>query len=126
VPNYRELFLPKKEPYKKRFLVKTNNNLTPIEVTAIAYFFSEDKITFIVLKSGKKFPIDDSLKKLEDILDPTEFFRINRKYIIHIKAIVKMYYSAKSKIMLHIEPTVNEQVSVAIEKLGKFKNWLSI
>jgi len=126
-PDYNSIFYHKREDFKKRFLIKTNNNLLTVEVEDIAYFYSEDKVTFIKLKNNKKFPIDYYLKKLEEILNPKEFYRINRKYIIHISAIKKMYYSAKSKVVLHLEPPVEEeQVSVAIEKIGKFKNWLSL
>ncbi|MBQ4820755.1 LytTR family DNA-binding domain-containing protein [Aquimarina sp. MMG016] len=125
-PDYNKVLFNPGDTYKKRFLVKINNNLKTVEVKEIAYFYSEDKITFIKLKNDKKLPIDHSLKRLEEILDPKEFYRINRKYIIHISAISKMYYSSKSKIMLHLEPVAeDQQISVAIEKLGKFKKWLS-
>lgn len=125
-PDYSKILNNPRNIYKKRFLVKINNTLKTVEMDEIAYFYSEDKVTFIKLKNDKILPIDYSLKKLEEILDPQEFYRINRKYIIQVSAIKKMYYSSKSKVMLHLEPTMeNEQISVAIEKLGKFKSWLS-
>ncbi len=125
-PDYAKILYNPANVYKKRFLVKINNNLKTVEIDEVAYFYSEDKITFVKLKNDTKLPIDYSLKRLEEILNPKEFYRINRKYIIHISAISKMYYSSKSKIMLHLEPTTeDQQISVAIEKLGKFKKWLS-
>ncbi|RBW56766.1 DNA-binding response regulator [Tenacibaculum sp. E3R01] len=127
VPNYNNILNNKKELYKKRFLIKQNNNLISVSVEEIAYFYSEDKLTFIKLKNNKKLPLDESLRKLEEVLDPSKFYRINRKYIINITSIVKMYYSSKSRIILHLNPSVEEQqVTVAIEKVGKFKNWLVI
>ena len=124
--DYGKLLLHPNNVYKKRFLIKLNNSLKTVEINQIAYFYSEDKVTFIKLKDSTKLPVEFSLKHLEALLNPKEFFRINRKYIVHIKSISKMYYSSKSKIVLHLNPAIeNEQVSVAIEKIGKFKKWLS-
>lgn len=126
-PNYTQLFQNDGDRYKKRFLVKMNNSLVRINIKEVAYFFSDEKITFIKLRNGKKIPIEYSLKKLEEQLNPINFYRINRKYIIHISSIKKMYYSSKSKVVLHLEPDSNApNITVAIEKLGHFKKWLSI
>ncbi|WP_083629611.1 LytR/AlgR family response regulator transcription factor [Tenacibaculum agarivorans] len=125
IPNYKNL-LTIEANYKKRFLIKQNNSLLTVTVEEIAYFFSEDKLTFIKLKNNKKLPIDETLKKLETLINPSQFYRINRRYLIHISSIEKMYYSSKSRIILHLKPPAEEQqVTVAIEKLGKFKKWLS-
>ncbi len=125
-PDYNKILLNSDQSYKKRFLIKVNNNLKTVETDDIAYFFSEDKVTFIKLKDNTRLPIEFSLKNIEKLVNPKEFYRINRKYMIHISAILKMYYSSKSKIILHLKPDVEkEQISVAIEKVGKFKKWLS-
>ena len=125
-PDYNQIFYHPADVYKKRFLVKMNTTLQTVEIEDVAYFYAEDKLTFIKNRSNKNIPIDYSLKKLEELLNPSHFYRINRKYIVNRNSISKMYYASKSKIMLHLEPnTADEQISVAIEKLGKFKKWLS-
>ncbi|WP_420571166.1 LytR/AlgR family response regulator transcription factor [Kordia sp.] len=127
VPSYAELFRSLENNFKKRFLVKMNNSLVSIEIADVAYFYSDEKVTFIKLKNGKSVPIDYSLKKLEEVLNPIDFYRVNRKYIVHISSIKKMYYSSKSKIVLHLEPaSEDDTISVPIEKVGQFKKWLSI
>lgn len=126
-PSYSELFQSLEIGFKKRFLVKMNNALVSIDINEVAYFYSDEKVTFIKLTNGKNIPIEYSLKKLEALVNPKDFFRVNRKYIVHISAIKKMYYSSKSKIILHLEPTSeDETISVPIEKVGQFKKWLSI
>ncbi|AXT58548.1 response regulator transcription factor [Aquimarina sp. MMG015] len=127
LPEYKDLFLHNGKDYKKRFLVKMNNSLKTIEIDQIAYFYTEEKLTFIQLWNGKKIPIDFSLKKLEQELDPSNYFRINRKYIIHLKCIEEMYYTSKSRIKVSLTPIASESnIFVAIEKIGKFKKWLSL
>lgn len=127
VPDYRGLLLGERKPYKQRFLVKMNNALQSIDIGDIAYFYSEDKVTFIKLKSDKSIPTDETLNALENELDPKQFFRINRKYLVGIDAITKMYYASKSKVQINLEPAPNDiNVMVSVERLGKFKKWLSL
>ncbi|MEM8508035.1 MAG: LytTR family DNA-binding domain-containing protein [Bacteroidota bacterium] len=127
VPDYKAMLLGEREPYKKRFLVKMNNTLQTVDTGKIAYFLSEDKITFIRLKDGKRIPIDDTLNALVDQLDPKRFFRINRKYLVCIDAIKKMYYTSKSRIQVNLAPLPDDvNVMVSVERLGKFKKWLSL
>lgn len=126
VPDYRGLLLGDWVPYKQRFLVKINNSLQSVDTKEIAYFFSEEKITFIRMKGGKRIPIDDTLNALTDQLDPNRFFRINRKYLVCIDAIKKMYYTSKSRIQVNLEPAPDDlHVMVSVERLGRFKKWLS-
>ena len=127
IPNYRSLFLSEQPDYKKRFLVKMNKALQSIDISDIAYFYSEDKVTFIKLKNDKVVPIDDTLNALEEQLDPKAYFRINRKYLIGIDSIKQMYYASKSRIQVNLEPHPGgSTVLVSVERLGKFKKWLSL
>ncbi|WP_062059566.1 LytR/AlgR family response regulator transcription factor [Aquimarina longa] len=127
LPTYQNLLTNNAQGYKKRFLVKMNTSLKIISIDEIAYFYTDEKISFLKLWDGKKLPIDSSLKKLEQELNPSNYFRINRKYIVHLKSIEEMYYTSKSRIKVTLKPTSNENnIFVAIEKIGKFKKWLSL
>lgn len=125
---YKKLVDDLRNPFKKRFLVKINNRLKTINIEEIGYFFSEDKLCFMLLKNRQKIPLDYSLKTLSEQLDPLQFFRINKKYLIHIDSIKEMYYTSKSKIKIELNPeNPNEDgpIFIAIEKIGMFKKWLS-
>ena len=125
-PNYTKMMIDMEARYRNRFLVKLNNQLKSISIDSIAYFFSEDKLTFACLNDGKKLPLDFSLKKIEEEINPNNFFRINKKYLISLNSIDEMYYVSKSKIKLQLKPTVEKEIIfVAIEKIGTFKVWLS-
>ena len=127
IPDYRDIFLGSPATYKTRFLVKMNNALQSIDIADIAYFYSEDKVTFIKLKGNRSVPMDETLNALETELDPKQFFRINRKYLVGINAIERMYYASKSRIQVNLEPVPPDtNVMVSVERLGKFKKWLSL
>ena len=125
-PNYTKMMMDMESRYRNRFLVKLNNQLKSISIDNIAYFFSEDKLTFACLFDGKKLPLEQSLKKIEEEVNPIDFYRVNKKFLISLNAIVEMYYVSKSKIKLTLKPSFDgENIFVAIEKVGDFKSWLS-
>ena len=70
--------------YQKRLVIKFGQTIRTIEISEIAYFYTEEKITFAVTKEGKKWPLDHTLDELEMMLDPAQFFRINRQFIVLI------------------------------------------
>ena len=70
--------------YKKRFLVKKGNDYITIKTEEIAYFYATHKLVCMVEKEGQKFILDKSLADLEKELEPSLFYRINRKYLVNI------------------------------------------
>ena len=124
--DYSELVkqIQKETPQKlKRFLIRVGQTLKTVEVNDVAYFYTEDKITFLISNEGKRYPIDFSLEKLEEDLDSEIFFRINRQFIVRVSAITKMVTVSKSRVKLYLEPCSIETI-VSTERSGKFKKWL--
>ena len=76
--------------YRTRFLISGEDKLFTLQVDDIAYFYSENKITFAVTNQNKEHIIDLSLDKLCEQLDPDRFFRTNRQTIVSVQAIQKI------------------------------------
>ena len=96
-----------------------------LQVSDIAYFYSENKITFAVTKSGQEHIIDLSLTRLEEQLDPRRFFRANRQVIVCIDAIVHAAPYFNGRIILHVKPIHKDKITVSEEKVSSFKMWLN-
>lgn len=111
--------------YKTRFMVKTGDHLHSISSSEIDYLYSENKIVWLRHQNGRKYLIDYTLEQLEDMLDPQDFYRINRKYIVSIGAIklVAAYTNSRLKLLLK-EPPDKEDVLISREKVEAFKGWL--
>jgi two-component system LytT family response regulator len=73
---------------------------------------------------SQKFIIDQSLNDIEKQLDPSQFYRVNRKYIVHINAIRKIKSYPKSKLQLELEPMNNDEIIISQENVGSFKQWM--
>ncbi len=113
------------QEFKSRFLVKLGQKIRAIPVEKIAYFFTEDKMTFIMTEAGEKYPIDHSLEDVDTVLDPRIFFRINRKYIICLDAVKEIHPYFKGRLKLELNPAIDDDdIVISSEKTPSFKQWL--
>jgi len=110
--------------YKKRFLIRINNKLKLVDVDQITYFYSDEGQTHMVDKSGKDYVIEHTLERLEKLLDPEQFFRINRKVTVSINEIhsAEDYFNNRLKIKLNSSFAMDMVVSR--NRVRDFKNWL--
>ncbi|NJN33886.1 MAG: response regulator transcription factor [Saprospiraceae bacterium] len=113
-----------KQVYKERFLIKTGHNLTSVETQDIAYFFSEDGLTQCFTFQNRKHVVESTLDELENNLNPKDFFRINRKIVLHVKAIQKISPHFNGRLKLELTPQYREDIFVARERVNDFKAWL--
>ena len=124
--DYKEIVdkLLSRQENEKRFLIRMGQSLRLIHQPDIAYFYTSDKITFMMTREGRKYPVDYTLENLEEMIDPSKFFRINRQYIIRIDAIQQMHSHTKARVRIDLLPAAHEEVIVSTEKSPFFKKWL--
>jgi len=111
--------------YRKRFLIHTNESFFHLPVEQIAWFYSQQKITFAVTNDQHEYPIEFSLENLKEQLNPDEFFKINRNYIIRINAIKRIHSYFQGKLVLDVEPSPSEKIIVGKDKAHEFRQWLN-
>lgn len=120
----KKINLVEKPKYKSRFLLKVGAKMMPISVDEIAYFRSEEKLSYIYSFKGGRFLVDNTLDELEKILDPKKFFRANRQYLISIDSLENIYNYFNGKLKIDIKPKPTDNVLVSREKATEFKDWI--
>ncbi len=110
--------------YKSRFLCKLGTTIKSIEASSIHYFYSQDKMTFIVDAQKNRLPINNTLDEIDQMLNPDSFFRINRKFIVHFNGIDEIHTYFKGRLKLKLKPHIEEDIIVSTEKAPVFKSWL--
>jgi two-component system, LytTR family, response regulator LytT len=113
--------------YRERFSISVGTKIKMVEVTDIAYCFVLDKGVYMRTKQGHTFNIDFTLDKLEEMLNPATFFRINRKYLVNISSIANMVTWSRSRVKLELKPKADEEFDtvVSVDRSTAFKNWLN-
>lgn len=114
----------KKSAYKKRFLINMGSKIKSVETKDIAYFYVLEKCAFLSTNTGKSYPVDFSLDKLEAVVDPEFFFRINRQNMVNYHFIEKISVFSKSRIKIETQPKNEHELLVSSNKSHAFRLWL--
>jgi two-component system, LytTR family, response regulator LytT len=113
---------------RNRFMVKIGNLIKTIQMEDVAWFMASDKYLFMITRDQQRYIIEETIGSLEPQLNAADFFRINRKFIIHISAIKEMHKLTRNRvqILLNPPPTDNIDVIVSEERAEEFKQWLNL
>ncbi|MGY5847105.1 LytR/AlgR family response regulator transcription factor [Salegentibacter sp. HM20] len=124
IAGLRNLLQQPEQNYKKRFSIQLGQHIKLIEVENISCFYSENKGTYLHTTQNRSYLLDCSLEKLETELDPSQFFRINRKFIIKLNDIADILRYSNQRLELKLKNFSQEQLVVSRERVKAFKDWL--
>lgn len=110
--------------YRERFLVKIGEQLHFVAVEEIAWCETDSGYVNVKLWNGNKVLLDKSLDQVRGSLDPNVFFQVNRKMIVHIKSVSKIYTHLNSRLKLELSPSPSGEVIVSRDRVKGFKEWL--
>ncbi len=115
--------------YKDRFMITVGTKIRSIDTADIAYFYLEERIVFLVTQDNLTLPVDYSLEKLAQLLDPRQFFRISRQFLVSLPAIQTIHQFSAGKLKLDLLPRPRPernaaQVFVSGDRMTDFKEWL--
>ena len=110
--------------YKTRFVIKVGAHLKSVSVADVLYFYSQDKATFIKTKDARSYVLDNTVEQVQSMVDPNMFFRICRKYLVHIDAIKDIVSFTNSRLLLQLTHLKERDAIVSREKVNEFKAWL--
>ncbi len=117
------LSLGKKE-YKSRFLVKIGDQLKYIPVQDVAYFYAEENVVFVITRKNDRYIIDYSIEEVDGLVDPKDFFRLNRAFVTHIDAIDKVFKYLNSRLKIELKPPIDKEILVSRAKVSEFLDWM--
>jgi len=114
----------KETNYKTHFLVsQKGDKLIPLQVSDIAYFFIDTDSVKAVTHADKKLTMDFTLDELMNMLNPLEFFRANRQFIVSRRCIKDLDLWFNNRLSVNMKPTTNEQVIISKARVSEFKTW---
>lgn len=111
--------------YKEKFIVNIRNQWVPINTKDIACFCKE-VLNYIYLFNGERYMIDfATLDEVEELLNPKQFYRANRQFIINIDAIQSVKPVENSKLIIRLkEPNHKLEIDMSRLKSPEFKKWM--
>jgi DNA-binding LytR/AlgR family response regulator len=115
---------PVEKEYKKRFSVKIGQQLKVISIEEVECFYSENKGTYIHTLDNRDYLIDSTLEVLETEINPKDFYRVSRKFIVPLKSVKEIQVYSNSRLKIILPTYKDDAVIVSRERVGDFKEWI--
>ena len=110
--------------YKDKILIPLKDKLMPVNMEEISFFYTTNKNTSIFLRNGKNYAYSKTLEQIEGTLNPSEFIRANKQFIIsrHSVKNITIWFDSRLLITLDVEPP--ERIYISKNKAAEFKAWI--
>lgn len=109
---------------RNRFLVKMGQRLVSIETSEIAYFYADGRLSYFKTWNNQKYVVDYTIDQLEQMLDSDDYYRVNRAFIVRVKAVAQIHMYFNGKLKLELNPSTEKEVLVSKERAKEFKEWM--
>lgn len=122
--NINPVSKPIQKQYQERFIIHAGAQIKLLQDTEIAYLYTENKTVYIVTFDKQKYSMDITMENFEKLLNAKLFYRINRQFIVQLKAISEMKPASKQRIELTMEPPTTYETITSFDRTPLFKKWL--
>ncbi|MCX6265934.1 MAG: LytTR family transcriptional regulator DNA-binding domain-containing protein [Bacteroidetes bacterium] len=112
-----------KPNFRHSFLVRYQDRLLPVTTDEVMAGYIDNGIVYLLLPGGKQFPVDMNLDDLQQQLDPQQFFRANRQFIVSRKSIQDMAVHFNGRLLLNLKVNTTEAIYISKERVSAFKRW---
>ena len=110
---------------RSRLIAQRGSENFALRLEDIAFFYTENKIVFVIDCLGKKYICDKNLSELEEELDKNTFFRANRQFIINVNFIRGFRIYEKVKLQVYMIISHNNPIIISQEMSPVFKKWIN-
>ena len=114
-----------KKNYKSCFLVPERDKLIPLSTSNIAYIYIDTKTVKTIALDEHVYYMSQTLDEIMSQLNPDDFFRANRQFIVSRKAIKDITVWIGNKLSLNLLVKVPEKIIISKAKVSEFKEWFS-
>ena len=110
--------------FKQRLLVHYQDKIIPVKTMDIRFIYATGGSTVLYTDSENSYPIQYTIEQLEKLLDPDQFFRANRQFIINRDAVKNIEHYSNRKLHIQTEQQPPENIVVSKLKASAFLNWI--
>lgn len=110
--------------YKDKLLVPVKDKLLPVDLKDVSCFYTTDKSTCIYLKDGSSYPYSKTLEQILSNLNPEEFIRANKQFIIARDSIRHISVWLDNRLLVQLDVETPEKVYVSKNRAAGFKGWM--
>ncbi|GAB6010898.1 LytR/AlgR family response regulator transcription factor [Viscerimonas tarda] len=111
--------------YPEKMLIPVNNELIPVDVKQISYFYTTANCTRTVLRNNTNISYLRPLESIYTLLNPALFFRANKQFVIAKSSVKNITIWFDSRLLITLETDVPERIFISKNKASQFKKWFT-
>jgi len=110
--------------YQDKLLIPLKDKLLPVDLGDVSFFYTTDKNTSVGLKDGRILAYSRSLDHIFSSLNPANYYRANKQFIIARNAVENITVWFDSRLLVTLNRDVPERIYISKNKAAEFKDWL--
>lgn len=110
--------------YKEKLLIPIKDKLLPVDLHEVSFFYTTDKNTQVCLKNGNSYPYSKTLEQISISLNPSDFYRANKQYIIARNSVKNITIWFDNRLLITLDTNVPERIYISKNKASEFKEWI--
>lgn len=115
---------PAQSRYKDRILIPIKDKLVPIDLREVSCFYTIDRNVRVHLKDGNSYPYSKTLEQIYTSLNPADFYRANKQYIIARNSVKNITIWFDSRLLIILDTDAPERIYISKNKAAEFKEWI--
>ena len=116
----------KGKTYKTHFLVPVKGSkLVPLPIQSIAFIHIEDGVVKAVTYDEKSYLLENTLDELASLINPSDFFRANRQFIVARDSIKDVDFWFNNRLSLNLKVRTTERILISKVRVSEFRDWFT-
>ncbi len=112
--------------YRRSLLVYVREKIIPVKTFDIAFFYAAHGLVNLTTRDEHRYASQQTLEQLEEVLDPRQFFRANRQFIVNRESILDVEYYFNRRLFLKTTCATPEKIIVSKIKAADFLEWMQL
>jgi DNA-binding LytR/AlgR family response regulator len=110
--------------YRDKLLITIKDKLLPIDLKEVSFFYTTERTTRIYMKDGTVYPYPKTLEQIAVSLNPADFFRANKQFIISRHGVKNITIWFNNRLLITLDVETPERVYISKNKAAEFKAWI--
>lgn len=116
--------LAPKQAFRDKILIPLRDQLQPVGIEDVSCFYSTEKNTRVCMKNGKWYSYPGTLEQIESSLNPEEFIRANKQFIVSRSSVKNITIWFDSRLLVTLDVETPERIYVSKNRASGFKAWI--
>ena len=110
--------------YRDKIILQYRDKLLPVPMTEVAFFYYTDHKTSVTLMDGQTYPLRSQLDQIFATLNPVDFIRANRQFIINREGVKDISVWFDGRLRVNMKTEVPEPIYISKNRASEFKQWM--